>query len=145
MVIKHLRIKGFTLVEVTVVVSILGVIALLAIPNIKRFAIKSKRAEAIQNTMTLYSLEQAFRADNDRYGQLTTYGQDHCPAAINELNFELTDCRKLRYQYFTTTNSATIFEASAASSLVCSDGSPDIVSINVDKAVTVADCQNFQF
>ncbi len=95
---KCVRINGNSLIELMLVIAVLAIMVLLAMPNLKRFSIKSKRAEAVQNASVIYVLEQAYMEDNDTYGQLTAYGQSNCPAAVNEINFELTDCQKLRYQ-----------------------------------------------
>jgi type IV pilus assembly protein PilA len=55
--------KGFSLVELMVVVAIIGILAAIAVPNYQRFTAKSKQSEAKSNLSALYSAERAFNAE----------------------------------------------------------------------------------
>lgn len=55
--------KGFSLVELMVVVSIIGILAAVAIPNFQRFTAKAKQSEIKSNLSALYSAERAFNAE----------------------------------------------------------------------------------
>ncbi|MGE0527998.1 MAG: type IV pilin protein [Bdellovibrionales bacterium] len=55
--------KGFSLVELMVVVAIIGILAAIAIPNFQRFTAKAKQSEAKSNLSALYSAERAFHAE----------------------------------------------------------------------------------
>jgi len=55
--------KGFSLVELMVVVAIIGILAAIAVPNFQRFTAKSKQSEAKANLSALYSAERAFFAE----------------------------------------------------------------------------------
>lgn len=55
--------RGFSLVELMVVVAIIGVLAAIAVPNYQRFTAKSKQSEAKSNLSALYSAERAFQAE----------------------------------------------------------------------------------
>lgn len=55
--------KGFSLVELMVVVAIIGILAAIAVPNYQRFTAKSKQAEAKSNLSAVYSAERAFFAE----------------------------------------------------------------------------------
>ena len=59
--------KGFSLVELMVVVAIIGILAAIAIPNFQRFTAKAKQSEAKSNLSTLYSAERAFQAEWQTY------------------------------------------------------------------------------
>ena len=62
--------KGFTLIELMIVVAIIGILAAIAIPNFLRFQAKSKQAEAKTNLGAIGTTAEAFRAEYDTY--LTT-------------------------------------------------------------------------
>jgi type IV pilus assembly protein PilE len=61
------REKGFTLVELLVVVAIIGVLATIAVPMYIGSVKKSMRTEASSNLQTLRLLEEQFYAENARY------------------------------------------------------------------------------
>ena len=57
--------KGFTLVELMVVVAIIGVLSAVAIPNFRKYQAKSKTTEAKLNLAAIFTNELAFQADYD--------------------------------------------------------------------------------
>jgi prepilin-type N-terminal cleavage/methylation domain-containing protein len=59
--------KGFTLIELMVVVAIIAFLATLAIPTFSRFFAKAKRTEAYLNLSSLYAAEKAYHAEHGRY------------------------------------------------------------------------------
>ena len=61
------REKGFTLIELMIVVAILGILAAIAIPNFMRFQAKSKQSEAKSNLGAIGTTAEAFRSENDTY------------------------------------------------------------------------------
>ncbi len=64
---KMNREKGFTLIELMIVVAILGILAAIAIPNFMRFQAKSKQSEAKTNLGAIGTTAEAFRSENDTY------------------------------------------------------------------------------
>ena len=57
------RRRGFTLIELMIVVAILGVLAALAIPNFQRFQLRAKSSEGKTNLAAIRSIENAYFAE----------------------------------------------------------------------------------
>ena len=53
--------------EVLVAVIILAILSSIAIPYYKKYFLVSKRTEAINNLLSIRSMEEAYRAVNDEY------------------------------------------------------------------------------
>ena len=59
--------KGFSLVELMIVVGIIGILATLALPRFKQFQAKAKMGEAKNILSHIYTLEQTYSLDNNQY------------------------------------------------------------------------------
>ena len=59
--------KGFTLVELMIVVAIIGILAAIAIPNFLQFRLKAKTSEAKSNLGAIRSTEVAYFAEWNFY------------------------------------------------------------------------------
>ncbi len=69
MLMKLRNRKGFTLVELMIVVAIIGILAAIAIPNFLNFRLKAKSSEAKSNLGAIRSTEVAYYAEwNDWVG-----------------------------------------------------------------------------
>ena len=65
--------KGFTLIELMIVVAIIGILAAIAIPNFLKFQAKSKMSEAKTNLGAIYT------------GQISYFGEQNC---VREFRFD---------------------------------------------------------
>jgi type IV pilus assembly protein PilA len=79
--------RGFTLVELMIVVAIIGILAAIAIPNFVRFQARSKQSEAKANMKAIFTAQKAFFQEQDRFS-----------TATGELGFEPE--RNNRYAYY---------------------------------------------
>src|SRR3977135_2298878 len=79
--------KGFTLIELMIVVAIIGILAAIAIPNFIKFQARSKQSEAKANLKAVFTAQKAFFQEKDRFSSLT-----------GEVGFEPE--RNNRYAYF---------------------------------------------
>jgi prepilin-type N-terminal cleavage/methylation domain-containing protein len=64
---RKLNDRGFSLVEVMLTVSILGVLASIAIASYKEFVLRAKISQAKTGLASLYQAEMAFRAEFDQF------------------------------------------------------------------------------
>jgi len=89
--------KGFTLIELMIVVAIIGILAAVAIPNFLRYQAKSMQSEARVLLSGIYTSETAYFAENNTYGAWTadfTAFNPAAPAAVstfvtaNQIGFE---------------------------------------------------------
>ncbi len=94
--------KGFTLIELMIVVAIIGILAAIAIPNFVKFQCRSKQSEAKGNLKALYVANEAYRGEYDTYLTNTT-----------AIGF-IPKGAKMRYSYGVSAVSATTFAAAAA-------------------------------
>jgi len=60
--------KGFTLIELMIVVAIIGILAAIAIPNFLKFQAKSKMSEAKTNLGAIYTGQLSYFGEQNSYG-----------------------------------------------------------------------------
>jgi type IV pilus assembly protein PilA len=66
--------KGFTLIELMIVVAIIGILAAIAIPNFLRYQAQSRQAEARTNLGGVFVAETSFFGEQSRYGSFGEIG-----------------------------------------------------------------------
>lgn len=140
--------KGFTLIEMMIVIAIIALLATIAIPNYVGFRKKAMTSEAKSNLGTLRTLEEAYQADQQTYlvcaaepaagipaGVTTTWGGN---ANFDDIGFELKG--NIRYQYAVAAGGAgiaTSFSATAQGDLD-GDGTPSTFTMTEDGVLTEA-------
>jgi type IV pilus assembly protein PilA len=84
MMLKQLKgQKGFTLIELMIVVAIIGILAAIAIPNFLQYQMKSRQSEAKTNLQAIKTSEVSFQSERGCYvGIATEVGQPAAAPAV---------------------------------------------------------------
>jgi prepilin-type N-terminal cleavage/methylation domain-containing protein len=76
------RRAGFTLVELMIVVTILGILAAVAVPSYISYVYKSKTAEAVGFLGEIKARQESYRSDFGQYVDISTYMPSATPTRI---------------------------------------------------------------
>ena len=120
---KKLVQKGFTLIELMIVVAIIGILAAIAIPNFIKFQARSKQSEAKANLKAIFTAQKAFFQEKDRFSSLT-----------GEVGFEPE--RNNRYAYFL--DGTTVAMEDRSTTLITPATSYTAIGVDVFKYTTAA-------
>lgn len=88
--------KGFTLIELMIVVAIIGILAAIAIPNFLKYQCKARQSEAKSNLGAIRVNEEAYYAEYDTYS-----------AETSKIGFEIKGVKKYDYSLETAANAFT--------------------------------------
>ncbi len=64
---KQMNQKGFTLIELMIVVAIIGILAAIAIPNFRNYSLRAKRSELPINLKAIKTASVAYQAEYDAF------------------------------------------------------------------------------
>jgi prepilin-type N-terminal cleavage/methylation domain-containing protein len=118
------NLRGFTLVEVMIVVVIIGILAGLAIPKFMHATVRAKQSEAKMLLRQIYVMEEAYRQEHDTYWVPAdgVGASSQAPSAFAELGVEIMP--QARYSY-TITGSDITFVAQAVATGLDDDKTED--------------------
>ena len=91
--------KGFSLVELMIVVGIIGILATLALPRFKEFQAKARMSEAKVILNGIYALQESHHLDTNQYVSFGLHGRNAqgvvvCPNDANaqQIGFVIDPC-----------------------------------------------------
>ena len=124
--------KGFTLIELMIVVVIIGILAALAIPRFMRATTKSKQSEAKQILKQIYTMEQAYRQEKNVYWVTAGVAGSATGNAFAQIGVEVGPTARYSYQLASADiNTSFVCTATAnAANGLDDDNTPDIWTID---------------
>ena len=113
--------KGFTLIELMIVVAIIGILAAIAIPNFLNYQCKAKQSEAKANLGNIRTSQEAYFAEYDTYAD-----------EMSSIGFATKGNKK--YTYYMTSADSSAFTAGASTDNL--KGTNDVWTIDEDGVLT---------
>ncbi len=115
--------RGFSLTELMIVVAIIGILALIAIPNFLQYQARAKQSEAKNNLVALHASELAYFAEKNAYVD-----------DFNAIGFAVTGSSQLYYYELGKSSSGTLSPGCTASTLdkVSATGFTAVAIGNID-------------
>ncbi len=123
--------KGFSLIELMVVVALISLLAMIAVPSFGRYLAKAKRAEAYLNLNSIYAAEKAHWAEHGAYAK-ALMGQGGLGWQPEQRG------NQSPFYTYTLSQSENGFVALATGD-IDGDGKMDVLSIDHTNAITIVE------
>lgn len=144
-----MKAKGFSLIELMIVVAIIALLAMVSVPTFKRFLHKCKRSEAYVNLHAIYAAEKAYWAEHGKYSDALigensigwkpegaiyyTYGFSSGAEGKNYVTGSLQTPASALTGSKATDNQFTVVAAGD----IDGDGKPDVLSIDQNNVIKI--------
>ncbi len=130
--------KGFTLIELMIVVVIIGILAALAIPRFMRATTKSKQSEAKQVLKQIYTMQHSYRQEYNAYWGNGITASAAAGTAFGRIGVDIMTTARYTYSLVAAANT---FTCTATSGVLDDDATADTWTIdeNGDLLVTSDD------
>lgn len=115
--------RGFSLTELMIVVAIIGILAVIAIPNFLKYQARAKQSEAKNNLVAIHTSELAYFAEKNAYID-----------EFNAIGFAVTGSSQLYFYELGSSSSGILPAGCTASTLdhVSDTGFTAVATANID-------------